>query len=126
MSIGLARTKTVYAQNFQANNTGGTAVNAGTNATPSPSSSVTIDPIKNPLKATTATEAAKRLINLLLSLIAIASVIMIMYSGFRMVAYAGNEQVVKSAKNAIIYSIAGLVVAIMSFSIISIIQRILS
>lgn len=96
--------------------------------TPTPSGGGTIDvpQIENPTKATDLSVLISRVIRILLSLIAMASAIMIIVSGFRMVAHGGNPATLESAKKGMIWAILGLVVAIMSFSIISIIQRLAS
>jgi len=52
----------------------------------------------------------KTLLNLLSAVVGIVAVIMIIYAGFRYVTSAGSESGVKTAKNAIIYAIIGLVV----------------
>lgn len=58
-------------------------------------------------------------INVLLFLIGVLSVIMIIYGGFRFVTSGGSAESVKSAKNTILYSIVGLVVAILAFAIVN-------
>lgn len=52
----------------------------------------------------------KTILNILSAVIGIVAVIMIIYAGFRYVTSAGSEGGVKSAKNAIIYAVIGLVV----------------
>jgi len=59
------------------------------------------------------------IINVLLFLIGVLSVIMIIYGGFRFVTSGGSAESVKSAKNTILYSIVGLVVAILAFAIVN-------
>ncbi len=84
-----------------------------------------IPKIESPVKATNLSELITKAINVLLSVIAMASVIMIIVSGFRMVGSGGNPGELSKAKSGLIWAILGLVVAIMSFSIISIIQRLI-
>lgn len=57
--------------------------------------------------------------NVILYLIGAVSVIVIIYGGFRYVTSTGDAARVKAAKDTIIYAIAGLVVAIMSYGIVN-------
>lgn len=52
----------------------------------------------------------RTILNLFSALIGVVAVIMIIYAGFRYVTSAGSEGGVKSAKNAIIYAVIGLVI----------------
>jgi uncharacterized membrane protein YidH (DUF202 family) len=56
--------------------------------------------------------------DLLLTLIAGLAVIMIIVGGLRYILSAGNAQKIQEAKNTILYSIVGLVVAISAYAII--------
>jgi uncharacterized membrane protein YuzA (DUF378 family) len=58
------------------------------------------------------------IINIFSAIVGIAAVIMIIYAGFRYVTSAGSEGGVKTAKNAIIYAIIGLVVVALAQSIV--------
>jgi hypothetical protein len=58
------------------------------------------------------------IINTLLLVIGIAAVIMLIIGGFRYVFSQGNEKAVSGAKDTILYSIIGIVVAILAFSIV--------
>lgn len=58
----------------------------------------------------TLSDKIKTILNVLSAVIGIVAVIMIIYAGFRYVTSAGSEGGVKSAKNAIIYAVIGLVV----------------
>ena len=60
----------------------------------------------------------KRVIDLLLLVLGIVSVIMIIIGGLRYVLSNGDQSQVTAAKNTILYSVVGLVVAILSFAII--------
>ncbi len=62
----------------------------------------------------------------LLAGLAIWAVIAIIISGFRMVLAAGNEEAIATAKRSITWAILGLVVAILSFSIVAIVQNLLN
>ncbi len=70
-------------------------------------------------------EAIVSLIRILFILIGISAVIVIIIAGFRMVVDSGNETQMKKAKEAITWSIVGLIVSILAFSIVAIIQRII-
>lgn len=91
------------------------------------STSIDLPQIKNPFgnDAKTLPGIFNRIINIILGLIVIASVVVIIISGFRMVGGGGNPDQVKKAKTGIIWAIIGLVVAFMSFAIVSMIQKIL-
>ena len=88
---------------------------------------VEIAPITNPFgaKVTTVPGIADRVITILLALIIIAAVIVIVISGFRMIVGGSNPDQLKKAKKGIVWAIIGLVVAFMSFAIVTIIQRLL-
>jgi hypothetical protein cdivTM_30108 len=44
---------------------------------------------------------------------------MIVYAGFRFSLAGGDPQTVKAARNTILYAVAGLVIAIMSYSVVN-------
>lgn len=81
--------------------------------------------IDNPLTAKSVPELIARIIKILLSIIASIAVIVIIISGFRMVMYGSNPGEIAKAKSAIVWAILGLVVALLSFSIVAIIQGII-
>lgn len=60
----------------------------------------------------------KKVIDLLLMVVGIVSVIMIIVGGLRYVLSNGDQSQVSAAKNTILYSVVGLVVAILSFAIV--------
>jgi len=60
-----------------------------------------------------------RVINLMLFLIGAVAVIMIIIGGIKYVASNGDQGSVQSAKNTIMYSVIGLVVAILAFAIVN-------
>ena len=68
---------------------------------------------------TEATGIVKNLINLLLYVIGILSVIMIIHSGLKYVNSRGDAEGVKSAKNTLLYSVTGLVIAMLAFTIVN-------
>lgn len=63
----------------------------------------------------------KNVINVLLYAVGIIAVIMIIIGGIRYVTSAGDAGQTKSARDTIIYAVAGLVVAIMSFAIVNLV-----
>lgn len=62
-------------------------------------------------------------VNLLLTIAGIIAVIMIVIGGIRYTTSAGDAGQTKSARDTIIYAIAGLVVAIMAFAIVNFVLR---
>lgn len=56
--------------------------------------------------------------NILIFLVGAVSVIMLIYGGFRYVISGGNSDQVSAAKNTIIYSIVGIVVAILAYAVV--------
>ncbi len=61
----------------------------------------------------------KSIINILLFVIGIIAVLMIIIGGIRYVVSGGDSNAVTGAKNTILYSIVGLVVALMAFAIVN-------
>ena len=57
-------------------------------------------------------------VNVLLFIIGAVSVIMLIYGGIRYTTSGGNANSVTAAKNTIMYSIIGLVVAILAFAVV--------
>ncbi len=60
----------------------------------------------------------KNLVDILLFIIGAVSVIMLIYGGIRYTTSGGNANSVTAAKNTIMYSIIGLVVAILAFAVV--------
>ena len=58
-------------------------------------------------------------VNVLLWAVGILSVIMIIFSGFRYITSAGDASKTKSAQSTLIYSVVGLIVAIMAYAIVN-------
>lgn len=58
------------------------------------------------------------IINVLLFIVGAVAVIMLIWGGIRYTTSAGNAAAVTSAKNTIIYSIVGLVVAFLAYAIV--------
>lgn len=64
-------------------------------------------------------ETVKSVINILLYAVGIVAVIMLIIGAVKYVVSGGDQQAVASAKNTIIYSIVGIVIAIMAFAIVN-------
>ena len=65
-----------------------------------------------------ANDVFKNIVNILLLIIGAVSVIMLIYGGIRYTTSGGNANSVTAAKNTIMYSIIGLVVAILAFAVV--------
>ncbi|OYW42173.1 hypothetical protein B7Z28_01735 [Candidatus Saccharibacteria bacterium 32-45-3] len=61
----------------------------------------------------------KEIINLLLFIVAALAVVMIIVGGIRYVLSAGNQAAVTAAKSTIVYSVIGLIIAILAFAIVN-------
>jgi type IV secretion system pilin len=61
----------------------------------------------------------KTVINILLYVLGIISVVMIVIGGIRFATADGDPSGVKSARNTVVYSVVGLVVALLSFAIVN-------
>ena len=61
----------------------------------------------------------KTVVNVLLWAVGILSVIMIIFSGLRYITSAGDASKTKSAQSTLIYSVVGLIVAIMAWAIVN-------
>lgn len=61
----------------------------------------------------------KRIVNILLFVIGTISVIMIIVGGLRYVLSGGDANSITAGKNTVLYSIIGLVVAIMAYAIVN-------
>lgn len=67
-----------------------------------------------------------RLINIGLMLVGILAVIFIIIGGFLMVSSAGNENRLRQGKQTLIWAITGLILSLLSFSIVAIVQSIIT
>ena len=65
----------------------------------------------------------KNVVNILLFIIGAVSVIMLIYGGIRYTTSGGNANSVTAAKNTIMYSIIGLVVAILAFAVVNFVVK---
>ena len=64
-------------------------------------------------------DIAKDVVNIMFFIIGVMAVIMIIWGGIRYVLSAGNSTALTSAKNTIIYSIIGLIIAILAYAIVN-------
>lgn len=67
-----------------------------------------------------------RITNIALMLVGILAVIFIILGGFLMVTSAGNENRLKQGKQTLIWAVAGLILSLLSFSIVAIVQSIIT
>jgi hypothetical protein len=108
---------------------GGTGTGGGGTTTPPTAKPVDfnepIGTLDNPLGVDNLVDFALRATRILLALIAIAATVVIILSGFRMVIANGNTKTIGDAKTAITYAVIGLIVALMSFSIVAILQNLI-
>jgi hypothetical protein len=66
-----------------------------------------------------ATSMIKTVINTLLYILGIIAVVMIVIGGIRYTTSNGNSSSIKEAKDTILYSVVGLVVALLAFAIVN-------
>jgi hypothetical protein len=83
------------------------------------------DCIYNPLPTDDLTSTFLLIVKGLLSIVGIWAVMFIIVGGFRMVVSAGNEEAVTQAKKTITWAVLGAAAALLSFSIINIVQNLL-
>ena len=62
---------------------------------------------------------AKTVVNTMLFIVGILAVIMIIFAGIRYITAHGDKGQVESAKNTLIYSIVGLVIAIIAYALVT-------
>jgi len=90
-------------------------------ATSTPSG--TADTLINPLPVDNLTGMFLYIVKGFLAIIGVWGVLFVIIGGFRMIMAAGNEEQYLAAKKTITWAILGVVVAVMSFSIIAIVQN---
>lgn len=115
-------------QGGSSSTTGGSATSsgaggAGTNA--STSGSVPTDRLINPLPNDDLIGTFLSITKGLLAGLAIWTVISIIVAAFRMVVAAGNEEAITQAKKSMTWAIIGLLAALLSFSIVAIVQNVI-
>ena len=103
-------------------------VNGGSGSTTGTTNSNTTsgDSLYNPLPEDDLTKMFLTIIQGFLGIIGVWAVAFVIIGGFRMVMAAGNEEQYTAAKKTVIWSVLGLVIALMSFSIIAIVQNLLN
>jgi hypothetical protein len=79
----------------------------------------------NPLPTGDFTTFVLLIMKWILGLIGIFAVLFIMIGGFRMITSQGNEEAYGVAKKTVTYAVIGLVVAVLSFSMIAIVENLL-
>jgi hypothetical protein len=107
--------------------TSGTSSSTGTpitTSTCSSGSSSTDTSICNPTGITDLTALIVSIIKYMLGIIGILAVLMIIYGGYQMVVSAGNADLQKKGKQTMIYAVLGLVLAVLSYSIVSIVENV--
>ncbi len=109
----------------QNNSTPNAQINTGVTATYKADLDTPLGFFINPLTKDTLPELLASILKILFILIGMISVIIIIIAGFRMVIASGNETELTKAKAAITWAIIGLIVSLMSFSIVAIIQRLI-
>ncbi len=116
----------VKAQAANPGNTTNTTNPGNTTNTTNPGNTTnTTNPGINPLKVDDLTTFVLQLMKWLLGTIGVVAVLFIMIGGFKMITAQGNEEAVGAAKKTITWAIIGLVVAILSFSMIAIVENLL-
>lgn len=85
-----------------------------------------ISPQDNPTAISTATggqtsarQLVLQIINFVLGFLGLIAVIMVIYGGFLYVSAAGNQEKIEQGKKIIMYTIAGIIVILLSFAIIN-------
>lgn len=101
-------------------------INSGVTVSTNQSLDTILGTFSNPLEFETVPELIIRLINIGLLLAAMVTVIVIIVGGFNLVTAAGNETKITKGKRSIMWAIAGLIVCLLSFSIVAIIQKVVS
>lgn len=86
---------------------------------------VTEGQIVNPISYNSLGELIVALIRFLLIMVGSLSVLFIIIGAVRMVTSAGNEKAVTAGKQTIQWAVLGLVVALMSFSVIAMVQSLI-
>jgi len=78
-----------------------------------------VDNNKDSEKGDNLTTLIRNIINILLFIVGIVAVVMIIIGGIRYTTSAGDQSQVTAAKNTILYSVVGLVVAALAFAIVN-------
>lgn len=78
-----------------------------------------INTAKGNLQTTSLTDSVANVTNIMITIIGIVSVIMLIIGGFRYVLSGGDQKGTSAAKDTILYAIIGVVVALLSYSIMN-------
>ena len=93
-----------------ATTTGDPTIGEGTTA------SATLD---NPISATSVPEIVVNVIQVLLTLLGSAALLIFIYGGIMMITSAGNEEKLKKARSTLVWAILGLVIILVSYGLMS-------
>ncbi len=116
----------------KADGTGGDTGGSSTGTPPTVSNQTNFDEtlgyLFNPLNddVTRPEALIVRIINILLLLVGSLAVLFIIFGGFMMITSAGNETRVQQGKKILISAVAGLILTLLSFSIVAIVQSIVN
>jgi hypothetical protein len=83
------------------------------------------DTFCNPIEANSLPEFLLKVMRILLTLIGMGSGITVVYGGFTMAFSQGNPDAVKRGRLTVFWAIIGLIVALLAFSIVSIVQNLI-
>ena len=97
----------------------GAMLMAGTALAVNPDAQQGIDQAKGNLTDQTLGSQISSITNLMITIIATVSVIMLIIGGFRYVLSGGDQKGTTAAKDTILYAIIGVVVALLAFSIMN-------
>lgn len=88
----------------------------------------TLGTLFNPLTSdmTSPAQIIVRFINIALLLVGIIAILFIIIGGFLMVTSAGNEDRIRRGKQTLIWAVAGLILSLLSFSIVAMVQSIIT
>ena len=89
------------------------------NGTPKDCLNKGVNEIDGEADANDLTNLIKNVVNVLLFIVGVAAVIMIIIGGLRYVTSSGDQSQVTAAKNTILYSVVGLVVAALAYAIVN-------
>ena len=92
---------------------------------PGPPNTSLTETLFNPLPSDSLTGTLLTIAKGFLAIVGIWAVVFIMIGGFKMVMSQGNEEAYLAAKKTITWAVLGIVVAMMSFSIIAIVQNLI-
>ncbi len=101
-------------------------INSGVRIKAGQSFDTVIGEFFNPLEFKSVPELIVRLINIGLLLAAMLAVIVIISGGFNLVTAMGTESKITKGKQSILWAVAGLIVCLLSFSIVAIVQKIIT